>query len=129
MNDRQAQIVSGMEPPVVGDDHVQMKFEVMDDAGHDRSDEILLAQGDTIDAIDYLNDGLDWTPPDTATEGWSDEHRWEVNDYVKAVRTFMREARATLVRLREVSVTADSVDLEVIGRTFADGYEYMVVRR
>jgi len=129
MNDRQAQIVSGMEPPVVGDDHVQMKFEIMDDSGRDRSGEILLAQGDALDAIDYLNDGLDQGPPDTAAEGWSDEHRWEVNDYVKEVQRFMREARATLVRLEEVSVTADSVDLEVVGRTFADGYEYMVVRR
>jgi hypothetical protein len=129
MNDREAQIVSGMELPMVGDDRVQMTHTVLDDNGDDRSDEILCTQGDLLDAMDYLSDGLDWTPPDTDAKGWSDDHRWEVNDYVKEVVRFMRKAKQTLDGMQEVTVSSDLVPLEVIGRTFADGYEYMLVRR
>ena len=119
MNERQAEIVCGMETPMPGDDKVQMGCDVVDGDGVDRSDGQLWTQGDLYDALDYVQDALDEEAPEDD----------EADVYVSEIRRLLLKIKRSLLTMQSVSVEPTTVDLEVLGRTFADGFEYMVVRR
>jgi len=112
MNEKQVEIVRTMREPMGGDDRLQMDYEVLDDQGRDRKDEYLMACPPTEieDVKEYIADAL----KDGAAPEW---------------RSALKEAMRLMDEWHEVSVMADTIDAEIVGRTFADGYEYMLVRR